>query len=206
MKNLNYFLKNRVLWGVLWLLLIGMGGNEAVAGVFNIPHFVNPKEFALGVEPELMMTGGAAMGVNLRYIQGVSDLSNFTGIIGTGGGSRLFRFGGNFTFDIFPDVEKQPGIGLAFQGLFVKLPDTGSFETMVIPYVHKSLQTEQGLIEPFLAIPIGLSLSSGTYKTISTFVLGSLFQHSEHIRSVLELGVSINNTYTYFSGGVIYYH
>src|SRR4051812_44461440 len=92
-------------------LLLGMillrGLPQSHAGVFNLPHFVTSGQFAIGVEPELLMTGTASLGVDLKYTHGVSELSNLTGIIGTGGGSRQFRFGGAYTFDFFPDIEKQ---------------------------------------------------------------------------------------------------
>lgn len=204
MISLKNMLKRAGL-GVI-LLQAGLPTTPGQCGVFNLPHFVTPGEFAIGVEPELVTTGTAALGINIKYTHGVNDLSNFTGILGTGGGSRLFRVGGNYTFDFFPDTGNQPGIGLALQGLFVQLPNTGSLETTAIPYIHKSFKTDQGPIEPFLAIPVGLSLAQGTYQSLSSVVLGGLFQHSEHLRSVFEFGISISNASTYISGGLVYYH
>src|SRR4051812_30956228 len=80
----------------------------ATAGVFDMPQFVAPGEFAIGLEPEITLSDGAGLATNLRYTHGVSDLSNASAIIGTGGGLRQFRVGGNYTFDFFPDIEKQP--------------------------------------------------------------------------------------------------
>jgi hypothetical protein len=203
----------RLLSGDLGLrVAIGVGifglflANSSQAGVFNLPHFVAPGEFGVGVEPELTMSSGAGLGVNLRYIQGLSDLSNFTGILGTGGGDRQFRLGGAFTFDFFPDTEGQPGIGLALQGLFVRLPNTGSVELTGVPYIHKSLKSQDALLEPYFAVPLGITLSQGTYKTIINLSFGSFFHHSAHFSSIAELGVSLNNSYTYLSGGIVYYH
>lgn len=176
------------------------------AGVFNLPHFVPSGDFGIGLEPELTMSSGAGLGVNLRYIQGLSDLSNFTGILGTGGGDRQFRLGGAFTFDFFPDTEGQPGIGLAIQGLFVRLPQTGSVELTGIPYIHKSFISQDSNVEPYFAVPIGISLAQGTYKTITNLVFGSFFHHSAHFSTIAEFGVSLNNSYTYLSGGIVYYH
>lgn len=191
--------------GVL-ILWAAIQSHLGFAGVFNLPHFVAPGQFGLAVEPELIMTNGASLGVNVRYIQGISDLSNFTGIIGSGGDNRRFRLGGAVTFDFFPDTGDQPGIGLAVQGLFVQLANVGSFEMTGIPYVHKTFKTEEYHLEPYFSVPTGLSLSSGTYQTIVNLVFGTLFHHSAHISSVVEFGVNVNNSYTYLSGGVIYFH
>jgi hypothetical protein len=194
----------------LFCLMIAFGTSLlprlSYAGVFNLPHFVAPQKFAIGVEPELIMTDGASLGVNLRYTQGLSELNNFTGIIGSGGNNRQFRMGGAFTFDFFPDIENQPGIGLALQGLYVRLPNAGSVEVSGIPYIHKTFRNEQYHAEPYFAVPTGLALSQGVYQTIVSLVFGSLFHHSEHVSSGVEFGVSLNNAYTYISGGVIYYH
>lgn len=179
---------------------------QAQAGVFNIPHFVAPTNFALGLEPEFYMTQGTGLGVNLRFTQGISDLSNVSAILGTGGGARQFRFGGNFTFDFFPDVEGQPGIGIAAQALFVQTPVGGTLELQGIPYIHKNLKTDSaGEIEPFLAVPIGVSMLQGT-QVISTLTVGAQFHQSAHVSTIIELGVGLSNASTYLSGGIVYYN
>src|SRR5579885_2845546 len=133
----------------------------AEAGVFNTPQFVQPGEFALGFEPELTFTNGGGLAGNVRYTQGLSDLNNLNVIIGTGGGPRRFRVGGNVTFDFFPDIDKQPGIGLAVQGLYYRLHindvDSGQFELTGIPYIHKAFLSNGYEIQPYFALPFGMS-------------------------------------------------
>lgn len=188
-------------------LVLSLSLSQAHAGVFNLPHFVTPGEFAIGVEPEFILSSGAGTGINTRYTHGISDMNNLSAILGTGSGPRQFRIGGAFTFDFFPDLAHQPGLGLALQGLFVQYAAASGVETTAIPYIHKLFRTEVGFnIEPFLAIPIGLSLSQGMYQTISSAVVGCLFEHSEHFRTSMELGINLSNTNTYISAGVIYYH
>jgi hypothetical protein len=189
-----------------------IGFPKSHAGVFTLPRFVMPGEFAVGVEPEIFFPGGSStgtnVGINLRYTHGISDTSNLTILGGTGSGPRGLRAGGALTFDVFPDSESQPGIGIALQGLFIQLPTAGSVEVSSIPYLHKSFSSGAGgsVIEPFLAVPLGLSLSQGAYQTLSTLSLGAIFQHNDHFRSVVEIGFGMSNTAGYLSGGVSYYH
>ena len=179
----------------------------AQAGVFSTPRFVAPGEFAVGLEPELILTNGAGFGANVRYTHGIADLSNATFIVGTGSGPRKFRVGGNLTFDFFPDVDKQPGIGVAFQALYYRLKDDkGQLELTPIPYIHKAFVTTGGEIEPFIGLPFGWAFSDGSYKTIAYLSLGSTFKSSEKFRYIIELGVAINNYDSYVSGGIVYYH
>lgn len=179
----------------------------AQAGVFNIPHFVEPGNFALGLEPELTLSPSAGMGFNAKFTQGLNELMNLQGILGTGGGPRKFRIGGNLTWDFVPDIEGQPGIGLATQALYYRVPDTGRLELTGIPYIHKNFpqEGEQG-IDPFFALPIGFAFSEGNYQAISTAVVGALWKKSEHLSYSTEMGININHATTYFSGGIIYYH
>jgi hypothetical protein len=183
----------------------------AFAGVFNTPQFVQPGEFALGFEPEITFTNGAGLAGNFRYTQGLTDLNNLNVIVGTGGGPRRFRIGGNFTFDFFPDIDNQPGIGIAVQGLYYRLNiagmDSGQFELTGIPYIHKAFKAAGGYeIQPFFALPFGIAFNSGNYNGLTQAVIGVLYKQSEHVRFSTELGFNINHTETYLSAGVIYYH
>ena len=129
-----------------------------------------------------------------------------TGIVGTGGGPRYFRIGGNLTFDFVPDIDNQPGVGLAAQAIYYRLTDQGELEATGVPYIHKSFRVEEGAeLDPFFAFPIGLGFSSGNYKVVDTAVIGASFKNTEHFRYIFELGIDVNHTETYFSGGIVYY-
>lgn len=190
----------------LSLALISCVGSESLAGVFNLPRFVQPKEYSLGLEPEFNFGGVNGLAINMRGSLGVTEMNNVHVVLGTGSGPRQFRAGGAFTFDFFPDVDNQPGIGLALQGLFVQYPTTGSVEITGIPYIHKAFKTDSGTFDPFLAVPVGISMFGGQYQPIVTLTMGTQYQINEHFSSVLELGVGLTNINTYLSGGVVYYH
>ncbi len=195
---------------LVWLVTLGLTGvlgiQNAQAGVFNIPDFVETGDFAVGLEPELTLTNGAGIGGNLKYTHGITTFSNATAILGTGTGPRKFRIGGNLTFDFFPDIEKQPGIGLAVQLLYQRLRDNGQLEISLIPYIHKSFIKDASRVDPFVAVPFGWAFQNGQYKPISTLTIGGIFHLSESIRTIAEFGIAINNAETYASGGIAYYH
>ncbi len=199
-------LQNRFFLGIIGLISL-FKPSFGIAGVFNLPHLAAPGEFAFGIQPEFLMTPAVSAGVELRYVQGITDSANFTGILGTGSGSRQFRVGGAGTFDFFPDTGNQPGIGVAFQALLIQVNSVQTFEATAIPYVHKTFSSsDYGNIEPFLALPVGLSLFQGTYQPLLTVAVGCIFLYNEHFRSVVELGLGLNQASTYLSGGLIYYH
>lgn len=177
------------------------------AGVFSTPHFIPPGSSAVGLEPELVLSNGSGFGFNARFTHGVNELNNATLILGTGGGQRRFRAGGNFTFDFFPDIESQPGIGIAVQGMYYRLKTHGQFELTGTPYLHKTFVSEGGnTLEPFLAVPFGMAFASGSYHALSSLAIGSIFKKSESISYIVELGIAINRTDSYVSGGIVYFH
>lgn len=180
---------------------------SASAGVFNIPRFVHPSKFALGLEPEISLSGKLGLGLQGRYTHGITELMNVYGILGTGNGLKRFRIGGGAVFDFFPDVEGQPGVGIATQLIYYRLESAGSTEISVIPYIHKSFTSESGSeFDPFLAVPIGMSFSEGQYKSLLTIAIGSNFKMSDSFRVILELGINGANTQTYISGGFVYHN
>src|SRR5262245_53515947 len=166
----------------------------AQAGVFNIPHFVDPGSFALGLEPEVILTSGAGVGLNGRYTYGLNDLLNASVVAGSGGGPRRFRVGADMIFDFFPDFPGQPGVGVALQGLYVRVPppgqpssssdSIGQGEWTAIPYIHKAVPMKSSAgneIEPYLAVPFGLSCNSEHCNALVTVSVGTLIRHTEHI-------------------------
>ncbi|MCM2277453.1 MAG: hypothetical protein NDJ89_05205 [Oligoflexia bacterium] len=177
-----------------------------MAGTFNIPHFVEPGSYAAGLEPELTLTNGAGLGANAKFSYGLTELLNAGAVLGIGAGPRRFRAGANLTLDFFPDIDGQPGIGIAATGVYYRLRDSGQFELNGVPYIHKAFGTKAGEVEPFAAIPIGMAFNEGRYRALAALNVGALFKTTEHFRYVLEFGIAINNTESTVSGGVVYYH
>jgi hypothetical protein len=185
---------------MFWLWLLGAWlffFQELQAQVFNLPHLIPPGSFAVGVEPHFFMTPRASWGGDVRYVQGISEISNATFILG--GASSGIRWGANSSFDIIPDLPDQMGFGFAVEFFRVS-----SFTCITgIPYVHKTFA--QGL-EPFLAFPLGWSLREGRYGPLSSLVVGTYFDHSSFFKTVFEFGMGLQGAGSYLSVGVLYYH
>lgn len=178
---------------------------SAQATVFNLPRFNSPGEWTLGLEPIISFTNGAGFAGQARFNIGATELNNFHAFVGMGVGPRLFRAGTAMTFDFFPDIEGQPGIGLAAQATLMQLPTVWGTEIVAIPYIHKTFDTGSSEVEPFIGIPAGLALYfDGTYRPVASFVMGGIFKATAQFRFVAELGVGITASETYLSGGVMF--
>jgi hypothetical protein len=194
----------------IWLALVlclALGLEmSAQADIFNTAHFVEPGKMAVGAEPVITTSNGAGVGVNLDYIQGIDELMDAVAIIGTGTGPRRFRVGGGLSWDVFPDVDKQPGIGVLSTAVYYRLPTNGELDLTGAPYIHKAfVLQDKSEIEPYVAVPLGLGFQSATYKWIGQFVIGTMYKNSEKFRYSGEFGINMNNSETYISAGVTYY-
>ncbi|HTL13110.1 MAG TPA: hypothetical protein VL588_11505 [Bdellovibrionota bacterium] len=177
----------------------------AYAGVFDLPHFVMPGGIRLGVEPELTLTSGSGIGVNFKGTYGLNDLINLQAVLGAGTGPQRFRFGGAVTLDFFPDLEKQPGVGLAGWLIRYDTPAGGLLDFRAAPYIHKSFKSGTNSFEPFLAIPLGFGVESGQTRGLAQIGLGCIFHSSESLNWTVEMEVPITGTETQLSGGVSFY-
>ncbi|MFN7685437.1 MAG: hypothetical protein ACK5QT_08515 [Oligoflexia bacterium] len=181
-----------------------VGGPLANAGVFTTIHFLEPGQNMVGFEPEFVLTGGAGLAGNLRFQRGLTELSNVSLILGTGSGPRQFRAGANGTLDLFPDIEGQPGVGIAGQGVFYQTPNAGLFEVTAIPYIHEEFDSAQGGVEPYFAFPFGAGFTGGRYQSVSSAVVGTFFKANERVRYSIELAVGVSNAESALSGGFAY--
>jgi len=202
--------------GLALVLAVAMASQAANADILSYTQFVQTGKFALGVEPQLIVTRGAGLGVTARYTHGVNELINASLNVGSGSGPRQGRLGAAATFDFFPDMDHQPGIGLTVQADYVRAPRlnrvSGSdematqMETLAIPYVHKAVSFQKHQLDPFFALPTGLIFQDGLYRGKMSAVVGSMFKVSENIRTSMEAGVAISQADSYLSGGLTYYY
>lgn len=191
---------------LMMLLLAIVAGQTAQAGVLNLPKYVAPEQFGMGIEPELTLTSGAGLGINARFQYGVGQMTNAHFWVGNGVGPRGFRVGGAISFDFFPDIEGQPGIGMAISGLYWRNAAGGRLDTTVIPYIQKTINSNDGAFTPYLAIPLGLAFTdAATYAAISQVAVGSAFKLSERFTYFIEVGVGMTNSETYLSTGLMIY-
>jgi hypothetical protein len=209
--------------GAFLLSFLFAGSRPARAGMvplMNLVRFSEPGSYSLGFDAEAQLSEGSGVGGNLRLNHGLSELSNLNAFFGTGSGGRSVRFGGNLSFDFFPDVDAQPGIGVALQvsyarirplderGLISAASKQGRLDIGAIPYVHKAFGLPGGeSIDPYLAIPFGLFFSDGRYVGTSALTVGALFSgpggSNGRIFYNLEMGIGLNRSATTLSGGLM---
>ena len=196
----------------IFSLLILLGGISvslsASAGVFDLFYYLDEGEGAIGAEPQFTFSRPAGVEGTLYYSHGMSELIKIGGFVGTGGGKRGFRIGGRASFDFFPDTSGQPGLGVGVEAMQSQFLNAGQFQLQFVPYLYKSFLSEgtEHEFAPFFSFPIGVAFQNGQTTPLFSIVMGCQFRETETFSFLFEVGVAVNNTDTYFSGGVVFYH
>jgi hypothetical protein len=177
------------------------------ASVFDLPAFLNPGQFSLGLEPEIVTSSPGGVGLNFKPKLGSSPFLNWQGIIGTGSGARGARYGVTADFDWFPDIEGgQPGIATPVTVLYQRIEGGGAFQYYVSPLIYKSFYSGQARYRytPFVSVPFGWIFRDNKNSNFNQLALGSMFESdgAKNFRFTLEVGFPLTRSYSYISGGV----
>lgn len=198
-----------VLWLFFAAILWGSSTPAQASTLFSQPHFLEEGKYGLGIEPVLVTTNGNGFATNLRTQYGLTDLQNLSTIVGAGSGRQKFRIGGGTTFDFFPDLEGQPGIGLAVQSIYYRYKKTGDssygqLEVSATPYIHKTFYNEQDdQVEPYLGLPFGTAFRQNEYNWFSQLTIGGRYRPNKStLHLFTELNVNLSHAETTISGGV----
>lgn len=189
------------------LLACSAGISSVQAGIFDLPSFIEPGSYSVGIEPEVAISNGTGAALNLKPRIGHTDLLNWEGMIGFGAGARKFRVGLNADFEWFPDIEKQPGIATALFTEYYRIDGGGQFVFGLKPMVYKTFPGAQAEYTPFVALPIGWNVRDSNLNGWVQIALGCNFKvpGEEHWRFTGEVGFNVSSAYSYISGGVTYF-
>ncbi len=193
----------------LFLILALFPASESYAGVFDLPSFLDPGKFSVGLEPEIALTNGVGLAGNLKPRYGVNDFLNIELNTGVGLGDRRFRVGGTLDFEWFPDLAGwQPGVATPLTISYLNIDHKDELQFLATPLIYKSFQGGEGVtFTPFLGFPIGWAARESQLRGVAQLAVGSMFQgaNMQNLQFVAEMGINIYKSYTYLSGGMVYY-
>ena len=192
----------------LLVVLLALSAPLARAGVFDLPAFIEPGNYSLGIEPEVAISNGTGAALNLKPRIGHTSLLNWEGLIGMGSGARNFRIGVTADLELFPDIDSQPGIATALFTEYYRISGNGLFSFGAKPMIYKTFRNGDNEYTPFFALPIGWNVTGGNINGFMQVALGSNFKVGvdSRWRFTGEVGFNASNSYSYISGGATYFH
>ncbi|MGE4234057.1 MAG: hypothetical protein AB7F43_12080 [Bacteriovoracia bacterium] len=179
----------------------------ARAGIFDLPGFVEPTQWSVGIEPEFILSDGVGLGFNFKPRYGINNLLNVQGIVGTGTGDRTFRLGGTLDIEFFPDIERQPGLAFPVTVLYQRRTGPDDLILTGTPMIYKTFNGQGARYTPFIGVPLGWKFEDSVFYGFTIVSLGTMIVPAgwESVRFTAEAGFNAANAYSYLSGGVTYY-
>lgn len=160
------------------------------------------------------MTGitstGGGMGLQARYSQKMNSALLLDAGVGLGAGDRSNRIFAGADYEIFPDYMNQPRFSIK-----TSLANAREFEKRrnilsTAPILSKGFSFWGEEAFPFIAVPVGLSLESGskTYETlvaVSLGVTGNLpIEGYRHLAANIEGTINVKDSYSGIFMGISY--
>lgn len=155
--------------------------------------------YRAGVMPQLRLSDGSGMNFTGFFDAAINDESSLRVLLG--GGETDFYTGGSYKWIPIPDYDKQPAIGLKAEGLYARKGADGAVSLRVHPLVSKKFETDQGLVIPYISIPVGTTTYQSTTTTPLNIVTGFEFitPQVENTLFGMELGLNANKSFSYLS-------
>lgn len=177
---------------------------HAYFSTIDTGELIAPEKYQAILEPQLILNKHDGFNMIGRFDTGLTEDSSVRGVLGVG--KVDFQLGGFFKWVPFPDVGKQPAIGLETGALLARVNSQSEFSVRLHPLVSKAFQTEVGDLVPYGSLPLGV-----TFRSDKTFVPVQIVGGSEmrplnwpRVSFFAELGLNLTESFSYISGAIAY--
>lgn len=157
--------------------------------------------YVLGVAPQLRLSDGG--GFDLGVFADMHAFQDTDARITVGGGETDFWTMASLKWVPFPDVDRQPAMGLKAGLGYVRDSGINITEFQITPIISKRAHTQYGQMIPYLAIPITHQVYKDSSYTASQLTVGAEWfpREDRHIGAELnlELKNSTSSVAVYFS-------
>jgi hypothetical protein len=188
---------------VLGLTLLASQSSFAYFTIGESGDLPKAGQYRIGAEPQFVFDDS---GFNFS---GFVDApfrndSSFRAIMGIGDTS--FEAAISYKWIPIPDYGDQPAIGGKVEASYARKSGGNWDAIRIMPIISKDFDTVYGPITPYGSVALGLNGTPGANITTLQLVGGSEYRPPDYPRWMYsaELGLNLNNAFTYISGNVTY--
>ena len=148
--------------------------SNAKAGYLSLGEsgeIIPESTFQFGVAPQVITNGDG--GFNIAVFLDAAWTDSLTSRFMLGAGEVDFYISGSAKYIPFPDVDRQPAIGVKLALWYAREGAANINTLQLAPMVSKKYQTEHGLFIPYAAYGISNYSVGGDSKTGDQFFIGS---------------------------------
>ncbi|HEX7673796.1 MAG TPA: hypothetical protein VF412_06480 [Bdellovibrio sp.] len=179
-------------------LLVGSNAH-AFMSIAESGEILPANTYQVGVEPQLLTDKNPGGNLDLFFDAPLNDSTSARLLLG--GGSVDFNAFASVKWMPFPDVDKQPAMGLRVGAGVARDEDQNILQLQVAPMVSKKFDTDYGMSVPYLAVPFTFVNTKDDNFVATNLTVGSEFHYHEWKDVTLggEVGLDLNKSWTYLS-------
>ncbi|QDK37540.1 hypothetical protein [Bdellovibrio sp. NC01] len=155
--------------------------------------------YQVGFEPQLLTDKDSGGNFNLLLDAPLNDSTSARVVLG--GGTIDFNAFASVKFVPFPDVDKQPAMGIRLGAGIARNEDDNILQLQAAPLLSKKYDTDYGLAVPYFAIPFTFLNTKDENFVATNLAIGSEFHYHEWNNVTLggEIGLDLNKSWSYIS-------
>lgn len=170
--------------------LLSMNSAQAYLTVNETAEIMPDNFYKIGVAPQLLVSDGG--GINVGVYADTHLFDDVDGRITFGGGKTDFWSQASLKWVPFPDVDKQPAIGLRGALGYARDEDLNLVHFQITPLFSKKADTRYGNMIPYVGLPITYISTKDSSFTASQFTVGAEWfpRNDRHIGAELNLNMN----------------
>lgn len=207
MNILNFTLKSKFSFFSKNLLYVGLflffsTPAFAYLTIGESAEIMPPTEYRFGFEPQLFLNEGGGANVGAFFESNISESSSAR--FGLTSGKVDFSMFGSYKYVPFPDVDRQPALGVRVGAGYARLSSENLVLVQVAPLVSKKTQPVEKLgdVVPYFSLPFTLTSGKSESFVASNLTFGiEVNPHSDHVFYwSVEASFNLSKSYSYISG------
>jgi hypothetical protein len=157
--------------------------------------------YKIGIAPQLIISDGG--GFNVGVFADMHLFDDVDGRITFGSGKTDFWTQASMKWVPFPDVDRQPAMGLRGGLGYARDEDLNFVNFQITPLISKKADTRYGNMIPYVGLPVTYISTKDTSFTATQFTLGAEWFPTSDRHIGAELNLNLNKSFSsvsvYFS-------
>lgn len=184
----------RFMLSLLCSLMLLPSAQAAYLAVAESGEILPDGQYQFGLAPQILLNEGGGGTVSGFIDVPVNDSTSFRAQAGLG--KVDFHAAGSIKYIPFPDFDNQPAMGIKGGLWYARWQEENWLTLQVAPLASRRLQTEHGVLIPYIALPINLVSRKERNFTGVQVAFGSEWKHPtwEHLLLTGELAISLNDS------------
>ncbi len=146
--------------------------------------------YKIGIAPQLLISDGGGFNVDVYADMHLFD--DVDGRITIGMGNTDFSAQGSIKWAPFPDIDRQPAMGLRAAAGHVRDEDQNFVTLQLTPLISKKADTRYGNMIPYVGLPVTHISTKDASFTATQFTMGAEWfpRNDRHIGAELNLNMN----------------